>query len=184
MREKFRFLCAATIALLLAPLFPGHLAAQEADGLPRTFRDFTLGMTLDELKTALTADGLINFRGDRDVSFLPRREENLVEASGFSFIRRVFFQLLEGRVFIMSFTLDSALVDHYSVYTSLEKKYGAPLRLTPREAVWEAAGLRLSLERPLTVKYIDMDVFNRLIDGAETDAEAELFLRQEFLNDF
>ncbi|MDR2517149.1 MAG: hypothetical protein LBC88_07200 [Spirochaetaceae bacterium] len=184
MPKKSGFLCAVIAVLVFAPPSPGRLAAQETADLPRTFRLFTLGMTLDELKTALAADELINFRGDRDVSFLPRREENLVEATGLSFIRRVFFQLLEGRVFIMAFTLDGALVDHYSVYTSLEKKYGAPVRLTPREAVWETAGSRLSLERPLTVKYIDMEVFNRLIAGSETGSEAELFLRQEFLNDF
>jgi hypothetical protein len=141
-------------------------------------------MNLEELKTALTEDELFNFRGDRDVSFLPRREESLVETTGMFFIRRAFFQLREGRVFIMAFSLDPARMDHYSVYTTLVRKYGEPRILNPREAVWEAGGLRLSVERPLTVKYIDMEVFNRLVAESETAAASELFLRQSFLDDF
>jgi hypothetical protein len=167
----------------------GRLPAQEAapaagTGLPRSFRELSLGMGLAELQAALMADELFQFRGERDVSFLPRREESLVETTGFSFIRRAFFQLYEGKVFIMAFSLDTALVDHYSIYTSFVRKYGEPGTLNPREAVWEAGGLRLSVERPLTVKYIDLAVFNRLVAESETAASAELILRQEFLDDF
>ena len=151
--------------------------------LPRTFRGMSLGMDLAALKTALQEDGLFHFRGDRDVSFLPSREQNLVETTGFSFIRRAFFQLREGRVFIMAFMLDPALVDHYSVFTTLVKKYGEPDRLDPRLAVWETEDTRVALERPLTIKYVDLKVFKELIDRSEVEASGEVFLRQEFLDD-
>jgi hypothetical protein len=175
------------VALTSSPL-PAQQAAAPAgagaDALPRSFRELSLGMSLDELRAALTADELFNFRGERDVSFLPRRTESLVETTGLSFIRRAFFQLYEDRVFIMAFSLDASLVDHYSVYTALVRKYGEPATLNPREAVWEAEGIRVAVERPLTVKYIDMAVFNRLVAESEAAESAELLLRQEFLNDF
>jgi len=155
-----------------------------SEELPRSFRKLQLGMSLDELKEALTDDELFEFRGDPDVSFLPIKEENLVETAGLSFIRRAFFQLREKAVFIMAFTLDSRRIDHYSVFTSLVKKYGEPASLNPREAVWENETTRISLERPLTVKYIDMTVFKAIIDEAKTVESAEVFRRQGFLNDF
>jgi hypothetical protein len=141
-------------------------------------------MSLEELKAGLLKDGLFNFRGDRDVSFLPSREENLVEVTGFSFIRRAFFQLREGRVFIMAFSLNSTLVDHYSVFMSLTEKYGEPSYLDPRLAVWESGETRLALERPLTVKYIDKTVFNELINESALTESGEVRLRQEFLDEF
>ncbi|GHV55365.1 hypothetical protein AGMMS49579_18040 [Spirochaetia bacterium] len=154
------------------------------DTLPRNFRGINLGMVLEELKTVLMEDALFNFRGDRDVSFLPAREESLVETTGLSFVKRAFFQLREGELFIMAFTLNTDLVDHYSIFTSLVEKYGQPNSLNPRQAVWETETTRLALERPLTVKYIDMTVFNEIIDEAATVESAEIRSRQEFLDGF
>jgi hypothetical protein len=169
---------------LCGPLWAQDAEAAASAALPRNFREITLGMGLDELKTALAEDVLFNFRGDRDVSFLPVREESLVETSGFSFVKRAFFQLREGALFIMAFTLNSDLVDHYSVFTSLVEKYGEPNSLNPRQAVWETETTRLALERPLTVKYIDMTVFNGIIDESATVESAEIRRRQEFLDAF
>jgi hypothetical protein len=160
------------------------LAPEDPEEVPRQFRELSLGMSLDELKETLIRDALFSFRGDRDVSFLPIREETLVETTGLSFIRRAFFQLSEGSVFIMAFTLDTRLLDHYSVYTSLVRRYGEPLSLNPQEAVWESEETRLSLERPLTVKYLDKTIFNALIDESTTSESDMLRLREEFLGDF
>jgi len=160
------------------------LAPENPEAPPRQFRGFVLGQPLDDLKMALTRDGLFQFRGDRDVSFLPVREQTLVETSGLSFIRRAFFQLTDGAVFIMAFSLDTRLMDHYSVFTSFIKKYGEPLTLSPGEAVWETEDTRVSIERPLTVKYIDKRVFDRLIEESSTRERLEIFSREEFLRDF
>jgi hypothetical protein len=152
--------------------------------LPSSYRGFSLGMELEDLKGALQKDALFSFRGDRDVSFLPNRDQSLIETTGFSFVRRAFFQLRDGKLFVMAFNLDTGLVDHYSVYTSFVKKYGEPVSLNPREAVWESGAVRISIERPLTVKYIDKEVFADVIAQSETKASSELYLRQEFLDDF
>jgi hypothetical protein len=143
-------------------------------------------MSLEDLKAALQKEPLLNFRGDQDVSFLPSsaRSQNVVETTGPSFIRRAFFQLWEGGLFIMGFSLHTGLVDHYSVFTGLVKKYGEPSYLDPKEAVWEAGDTRISLERPLTVKYIDLRVFNELIGESALIESAEIKRRQEFLDEF
>jgi hypothetical protein len=166
------------------PPLPRPVPVEDPSPLPRTFRQMSLGMSLDELKEALAADGLFAFRGDRDVSFLPVKEENLVETTGLSFIRRAFFQLRDGRVFIMAFSLDPDMVDHYSVFTTLREKYGDPGSLNPGQAVWENGQTRVSIERPLTVKYIDMEVFGRIVDESEAEESSRVFLRQRFLDEF
>jgi hypothetical protein len=84
----------------------------------------------------------------------------------------------------MAFSLDPRIIDHYSVFTSLIKKYGEPQSLSPSESVWESEETRVSIERPLTVKYIDKAVFNRLLEESKTLESRQLFLRQEFLGDF
>ena len=152
--------------------------------LPRQFRNLSLGMNLDDLKTNLLYDSYFNFRGDRDVSFLPARDQSLVETTGSSFISRAFFQLRDGEVYIMSFTLNTRVIDHYSVFTQFVNNYGQPSYLDPQMAVWETEETRIAIERPLTVKYIDRIVFNDILNESLLIESNHVFLRQEFLNDF
>lgn len=180
------FISAAALAAQTPPKPVNGKPAESAavKPVPSAFRAFTLGMELDALKTALAADELFTFRGDRDVSLLPKSEQVLIETTGLSFIRRAFFQLKDGKVFMMAFTLDPDKVDHYSVFTSLAAEYGDPASLDPREAVWTSSSVRLSIERPLTVKYIDKIVFDELARNASVKKSKEFVLREEFLNGF
>ena len=159
--------------------------SQEDGGvLPRQFRQLALGMSLDDLKENLIKDGLFNFRGDRDVSFLPVREQTLVETTGSSFIKRAFFQLRDGEVFIMAFTMNTEIMDHYSVFTQFIEKYGEPSYLDPKMAVWETDETRIAIERPLTVKYIDKNVFDDIVNESGLVESGQVRQRQEFLNEF
>jgi hypothetical protein len=70
------------------------------------------------------------------------------------------------------------------VFTSFVKKYGEPLKLSPGEAVWETEDTRVSIERPLSVKYIDKIVFDRLNAEARAGQNRAAIRREEFLGDF
>jgi len=161
-------------------------AATTADGndLPKQFRQLSLGMGLDELKDGLLKDDLFQFKGDRDVSFLPARDQSLVETTGSSFIKRAFFQLRDGKVFIMAFSLNTEVVDHYSIFTQFVQKYGQPSYLDPSVAVWETDEVRVAIERPLTVKYIDRQVFNDIVNESGLIESGHVKLRQDFINEF
>jgi hypothetical protein len=152
--------------------------------LPRQYRSLSLGMSLDELKDALTKEALFQFRGDRDVSFLPIRDQSLVETTGMTFIKRAFFQLRDAKVFIMAFTLNTEIIDHYSMFTQFVKKYGQPSYLDPSIAVWETDDTRVAIERPLTVKYIDRTVFNELVNESGLIESGHVQLKQDFLDEF
>jgi len=168
------------------PAAPASAAAPVSDknDLPRQFRTLALGMSLDDLKSNLISDDYFNFRGDRDVSFLPVRNQSLVETTGSLFIKRAFFQLRDEAVFIMAFSLNTDIIDHYSVFTQLVGKYGQPTYLDPLEAVWETDDTRISVERPLTVKYIDKKVFTDIVNESGLIESGQVKLRQDFLNDF
>ena len=159
-------------------------AETEEDTLPRQFRELVLGMSMDDLKEKLFNDNYFNFRGDRDVSFLPARDQSLVETTGSSFIRRAFFQLRDGQVFIMSFSLNTGIIDHYSIFTTFTEKYGQPSYLDTRMAVWETEETRVAIERPLTVKYIDKIVFNDIVNESGLIESNQVKLRQDFLDEF
>jgi hypothetical protein len=84
----------------------------------------------------------------------------------------------------MAFALNTDMMDHYSVFTGLVDKYGQPSYLDPREAVWENDELRIAVERPLTVKYIDKKVFDDIISESSLIQSRRVRDRQEFLDEF
>ena len=182
----------ALLTTALSPLYaqaaddatlPGAASGEDKPALPRSFRNFTLGMTLDETKAALADDSYFIYQGDSHVSFLPVSQQNVLESAGRDFILRGFFQFSEEALYVMSLQLNTAVLDHYSVYRTLVEKYGEPAELNPRLARWENDNVRLTLERPLTLKYIDRATFDRLLAESKTEADRELSLRRMFLEE-
>lgn len=170
---------------LLTPAPPKPQAMPGSQpGLPRSFRNISLGMSMEGVKEVLRADGLFAYRGDPDVSLLPRPNESLIEVSGLSYVRRAFFQFHEDRLFVMIFAINESRMDHYSVFTSISSKYGKPQSLSPAESIWDDGLTRLSIERPLAVKYIDLDIFKSLREAGRVEQSWEELLRKEFLDGF
>lgn len=182
-RGARRLLSAAALALLL-PLAAAGQAPTGSVPPPSAFRGLSLGMELEQVKAALAADPLFRYRGDPDVSFLPQSSQPLIECAGTAWIRRAYFQFSDSRLFIMILVLDTQKIDHYSLFTALSGKYGPPVSLSPQEAVWRSEGSRFSLERPLTVKYIDAAVFSRIVSRGVAAEDLEKLSRESFIGQF
>ena len=174
--------------LLIFILFLETAGAQSAmkdiKNLPSGFRSIHLGMGVDDIKNKLTADPYFNYRGDPDVSLLPEPEQILIRCSGNSYIKYGYFQFYKGKLFSIILELNMNKIDYYSVYTTLSGKYGNPDSLSPKEAVWKSEKVRLSLEKPLTVKYIDEKTFKSLKEKGKSKEKIENISRKDFLNQF
>jgi hypothetical protein len=151
---------------------------------PRGFRSIQLGMELEQVKGLLMEDPLYDYRGDPDISFLPLPPQTLIETSGSSFVRRAYFQFEEDLLYIIILSMDPDRLDYYTLYSTLSGKYGPPTGLDPTEAVWQFEGLRLSLERPLNVKYIDSTVFEALKEEGQVQADLWEISKDNFLRQF
>ncbi len=147
----------------------------------RSFRGIELGMDRDAAIAALKKDPIFAYKGPEDLSLLPSPNQSLIEVAGLSFVRRGYFQFFEGKLWVMILTLDSDKVDHYSIYTSLVAKYGEPGLIDPKESRWEDKATRMALERPLTLRYMDMAVYGKLREGASAKESVQELDRQGFL---
>ncbi len=173
----------AALLLALGLILSRPVSGQTAPA-PRGFRGIELGMELDQVKEKLAADALFDYRGEPDVSLLPTQQQTLIEVSGSSFIRRAFFQFHERKLYVMILVLDPRRLDYYTLFTTLTGKYGESTRLDPTEAIWEFPGVRLSLERPLSVKYIDTAVFAALQEQGQAQKSLQEMSKQQFLEEF
>lgn len=152
--------------------------------LPRGYRTVTLGMRVEEVKRALQEDPYYRYRGDPDVSLVPGENRSLIECEGTSFISRAFFQFHEDRLYAITLLLDPTKIDYHSMYRSLTASYGDETSLGPDDAIWENRETRLCLERPVGVKYIDLPVFEKLVEAGRALRAREDVLRDAFIGGF
>lgn len=164
-------------------------ASNQSGDLPSGYGGVNLGMSVDETKKALQSNSDFGYNGDRDVSLLPGENRVLIETDArdfarWSFLEQCWFQFYEDKLYTIMLNLNKKKVDYYSVYSSLVKKYGEPVEFSPERAVWKNDDVQLSLERPLILKYIDLNTFNSLVDQSMVEHTAQEKLREEFLNSF
>ena len=183
---------AKKLILLLSALFiltgtPGtqeEPPASEPQPLSRDYRGISLGMNRPEVEDLLRADPRFDFRGQADLSLLERPRASLIDTGGSLFISRGLFQFEDESLIAIVLELNRSNVDWYSLYTSLEERYGPPGDINPQTAVWEDESTRLVLERPLTVKYLDLAVFNAALEDRQDRAAWKERAREEFLSEF
>ncbi len=163
---------------------PGEASAADPESLPPGFRGIVLGMEMEGVKEELERDVYFNYRGEPDVSMLARPATALIEVEGSIYIERAFFQFDGEILYTIIINLNRRELDYYSLYTHLTGKYGEPDSLDPDKAVWENDEVRMSLERPLSVKYIDLEVFERIRSSSRIEESYRAASRKEFLEMF
>ena len=151
--------------------------------LPAGYRSVKLGMTLEDVKKALRSDSLFGYRGERDVSLLPGENRVLIETSSGGYLERCWFQFYEDNLYTLIVNFNPEKIDYYSVFTKLLEKYGTPAELTPEQAVWRNEEVILSLERPVSVKYIDRTVFEQLGEASRVEESVSETIRSGILED-
>ncbi|HET7838329.1 MAG TPA: hypothetical protein VFL04_01130 [Rectinemataceae bacterium] len=178
------WLLAAALAaiILLSTALPGDAQDKKpATPLPRAVHGIELGMDRDAVIAALKKESLFLYRGPEDVSLLPSPNQSLIDVAGPSFVKHAYFQFLDNKLWVMILVLNPDRIDHYSIYTSLVAKYGEPNSLDPKESRWEDGAVRMALERPLTLRYMDLAVYSKLKEGSAAQGSAVEIDRQDFL---
>lgn len=164
-------------------LFP-LISSEAEEPLPRGFRELRLGMDMAAAKEALKKDGFFNYQGDSDVSLLNEPTRSLIDCSGITYIDRAFFQFYEDYLYTIILRLNMEEIDFYSMYTALKKKYGEPRDVSPELILWESGEVLFSLERPVTVKYIDKKVFLQLEEESRAEEAFGKVRRDDLIDEF
>jgi hypothetical protein len=170
---------ALLIFIFLTPL----IAQDSKQPLPDGYRDIHLGMTLDDTKKSLINDSLFGYRGDRDVSLLPSENKSLIETIGSKWLNHSWFQFYKEKLYTITINFNSNELDYNSLFTTLSKKYGDPVSLSPEKTIWENDSIQLVLEQPCSIKYIDLKVFNSLLEQSTIEKSALEIVRQNLLDE-
>lgn len=159
-----------------------------AEELPHGYKNIKLGMSLEETKDNLVKDPDFGYHGDRDVSLIPNSSKTLIETDaekgvGSNFLTRCWFQFSFDELYIITININPERMDYYSIFTKLTEKYGQPDSFDPQSATWKNNEVTMSLEKPLTLKYIDNKIYEQTqnysnIQASPTEITREMFLEE------
>ncbi len=173
-----------TLSMLSIPT--SFVLAQEASApqLSRNYRGIELDMPPEQVQNLLLADPWFEYRGDASVSLLERPRASVIDAGGSLFISRGLFQFEEEALAAIILELNPEKIDWYTMYRTLENKYGPPVELNPEKIWWTDGITRIALERPLTVKYLDLEVFESALEEQEDRRTWYETAREDFIKEF
>ncbi|MDC7224015.1 MAG: hypothetical protein PQJ60_09765 [Spirochaetales bacterium] len=149
-----------------------------------TYRELFLGMGLEETKEALRADNYFAYRGEVEVTMFNNPNENIIDCRGTGFIERAWFQFREGKLFIIELEMSRERIDYFTLYSQLNDKYGEPDEMNPQYAAWHSEDTILSLEYPLTIKYLDRVSFEASLEESRVRESYRETSREEFAEEF
>jgi hypothetical protein len=166
--------------------FSLSFAFSQNASIPDGYKELKLGMSLEQVKNALENNMIYGYSGERDISLLPTENRVLIETDAskygsWSFISKCYFQFYEEKLYIITIELNTQNIDHYSVFSTLMKKYGKPSALNPEKSTWQNDKVIMSLERPLTLRYTDKIIFDKLQEEALVKKSFEEITREDFL---
>lgn len=175
---------------LLLLIFSYHFVFSQStnqNSLPNGFQNISLGMSLEETKEELIKNKDFGYKGERDVSLLPDQQKVLIEtdstkAFGSKFLTRCYFQFYDDSLYIITINMNKEKIDHYSIFKTLKEKYGEPVSVTPEKTTWKNDSVTMTLEKPLTLKYIDNEVYTELQQYSAVQKSAEEITQQMFLD--
>ncbi|MCR5494628.1 MAG: hypothetical protein K6F15_03235 [Treponema sp.] len=173
--------------ILISIIFSFSLFFLNAEDLPKGYGGVELGMSFENVKKALKDNLDFGYRGERDVSLLPGENRALIETdtttyAGFSFLDRCWFQFYDEKLYVITININREKMDHFSIFDTLCKKYGNPVSVSPEKSVWKNDSVTMSLERPLTLKYVDQKTFDSLqkkslVNPSGVEMTRDIFLK-------
>ncbi len=173
------------ITVLFLIIITSQIFTQESfSEVPDRFGEIVLGMSMENAKKEISANGNFNYRGDQDLSILRRPNESLIECRGYDFIDRASFQFKDDKLYSITILFNQELLDHFSLFTTLSGKYGNPDNLSPEKSLWESENNSLVLERPLQIKYLDKKIFEGIIGNSNISQSLTELSRVQFLEQF
>ena len=173
------------ITMLIFSFLTLNVFGQESfESIPKGFHDFIFGDSLETVKDKLKIDSYFSYRGDPDVSMMLTPDKSIIDTAGSGFIQRAYFIFFEEKLYQITLVMDLEKIDFYTFQTTFSDKYGNPDFLDPTGMIWENSTNRISLEYPLSVKYVDLNVFNSLLSESQLNKSNEEVLREDFMNSF
>lgn len=148
---------------------------------PWGFGGIYLKASMESVESLLDSSAFFVYNSQR-VSWLPFSP--LISADGRGFIKKGYFQFVEDQLYSITLIMDEGKIDYFTLFTQFNEKYGNYTLLSPSNVKWVGLQSELTLEKPLTVKYLDMELHRAYVAASQVEKSKQQARRENFLDQF
>jgi len=134
-----------------------------AQNLSNGYKDIKLGMSKSEVEDLLK----------KSPDFIPLKEEvlsiriepdtEIITVEGANFIEIAYFHFNNDKLFQIFLKINEKKIGYYLLLKKFTDKFGKPAKLEPKRAFWENQDIRIVIEKPCSLKYIYLPIWNTLL---------------------
>ena len=167
-----------------------NLYSQKADSnlnseespFPLGFLSIKLNMNKENVIVRLSKESIFDTSDQEKLSFRNEPDKEILKIRGINFIKMAYFHFYNDILFQITLDLDMNKISYYDVLIKLQNKYGKPIKFTPETANWENNTIKLSLQRPVILKYISINISKELLEESKESSNFYKISREKFLN--
>lgn len=154
------------------------------DGANIGFSNIFLGMSREEVSQLLSSNKYFNYRGEQDVVFSPVEKQPVIRCAGAAYVKRAFFYFQDEVLFSITLMLDEKVISRFTLTQNLSEKYGLPQEVTPKHVLWNSEKHQISIEEPLSVKYLDKDLYFKRLSSSQVREADRIIDLEKFYQEF
>lgn len=130
--------------------------------LPRGYRGYTFGLTRMQVLEKVRKDPRLRAYDADFIEGFEQENWTVLVTVGLPWFSEVFFLFYKKTLYGVVLVFDRKRYSYYEVLKSLKARYGAPTSLGQQSSVWQDKQVRLQLENTVTLKYLDIQTFQKI----------------------
>ena len=154
-----------------------------SEELSEGYKDIKLGMSQDEVRDVLKKSFDFYTGREEAISIRLEPDTEIITAAGMGVIKIGYFHFNSDKLFQIFLKIDENKIGYYMLLKRFTNKFGKPAFLEPKRAYWENDGVRVIVEKPCSLKYQFLPIWNELIKNDSTNDSILNKYREKFVDD-
>lgn len=155
-----------------------------SDKLNNGYKGIELGMPMEAVRELLVKSPEFNFIKEEVLTIRIEPDKEILSTEGRGFIIEGYFHFYHDRLYQITLKLSEKKIGYYLLLKRLTNKYGNPTGFSPQKASWENEIVRIVIEKPCTIKYIDLPVWSGFAGLNEKPDNIMEEVRDNFVDEF
>ncbi|MCG8569387.1 MAG: hypothetical protein MJB14_04540 [Spirochaetes bacterium] len=150
--------------------------------LSEGYQEFKLGLSKQEVENLLKTSG--DFWGNKKDVIVMRHQpdQQIITVEGKGYIEIGYFHFYEDQLYQIFLVINSEKIGYYSLLKRLTDKFASPKTLDPLSAQWENETVKIEIEKPCTIKYYYLPIWNQLLNSDLSDRKIDQKSRENFVD--
>ncbi len=145
------------------------------------YQGIKLGMKKDQVMNIINNSPDFNPLKDEILTVRLEPDTEIITTEGTGFIELAYFHFHNEDLFQILFKISQDKIGYYTLLKNLTARFGNPKKLNPKKAYWENDRVKIVIEKPCTLKYQFLPVWNTLITKDNSSDTLNKIIRDEFL---